>query len=265
MKAAFENELAAKPLGLVACDVVKNEFLAVMERRGESFRKERKEVPGVIPVFPEYALHANPKEMPAALNAAAAGLAEKGAGRVVLGYGLCSNGTVGVGCPGGLSMPRCHDCVSMLLGSPARYMRVFSELPGTLFVSDGWYRNGGTLLDVLENKYIPRMGERLAWKGMRLEIQNYKRLCFIVNGVGDVGLARERTKESAAAFGKEYVELAADLGFFERLLDLADDPTDIVSLGPGEVVREEFFYRSLSAPAGPGTAPAPGPEPRASV
>jgi hypothetical protein len=226
---------ACGKLGLVACDVIKNEILRVL---GD------KDIPRL---FMEFALHEKPKEMPSAINKAVEELREKGSERTLLGYGLCSNGTVGVSSEGGLSIPRCHDCVSMLLGSPKRYMEVFEAYPGTLFYTEGFYRNAGDLLTTLETKYIPRLGERLAWKGMRLEIANYRYLCLVDNGVGDMEYLRKRVKECAKAFDKEYMELKADLSFFEKLIEGPRDEEEFVTLGPGEAIREDFFHANLMA------------------
>jgi hypothetical protein len=223
-------------LGIVACDVVRNEFERVLEGRDD-----------VLVRYLEYALHEKPKEMPAAINAAVEGMTAAGAERVALGYGLCSNGTVGVSCRGGLAIPRCHDCISMLLGSPSRYMRLFSENPGTLWVSDGWIRNGGDHLTAYEVRYKPRMGEKKAFKGASMEIANYTRVCLINNGVGDVEALRERARENARFFGKEYVEVEADLGYFRSFVDGPWDEGDFVILGPGEEVSESFFYKSPEA------------------
>ena len=58
---------------------------------------------------------------------------------VILGYGLCSNGVIGLrsrSLP--LIVPRCDDCVSLFLGSAERYRKLFREMPGTFWYSPGW-------------------------------------------------------------------------------------------------------------------------------
>jgi hypothetical protein len=49
----------------------------------------------------------------------------------LLGYGLCSNGTVGLGAEIPLVIPRAHDCITMLLGSKERYQEYFDSHRGT--------------------------------------------------------------------------------------------------------------------------------------
>jgi hypothetical protein len=40
---------------------------------------------------------------------------------VLLGYGLCNNGVVGLHAPVPLVISRAHDCITLLLGSRERY------------------------------------------------------------------------------------------------------------------------------------------------
>ena len=54
---------------------------------------------------------------------------------VVLAYGLCSNGVIGLrsrSLP--VVVPRCDDCISLFLGSADRYRALFQKLPGVY-----WY------------------------------------------------------------------------------------------------------------------------------
>ncbi|MDR1082208.1 MAG: DUF1638 domain-containing protein [Deltaproteobacteria bacterium] len=223
-------------LGIVACDVVRDEMAMAIDGRD-------------IPLkILEYALHEKPKEMPGAINRAVEEMTSSGGcQKVALGYGLCSNGTVGVSCSGGLVMPRCHDCISMLLGSPARYMKLFSENPGTMWITDGWIRNGGDPMSTYELRYKPRMGERKAFKGMSMEIANYTNFCLINNGIGDQDELRRMTRESAKFFGKEFREVEADLSYFKAFVEGPWGEDDFLLLGPGDKVDESFFYKSPEA------------------
>jgi hypothetical protein len=227
-----------KELGVVACDVVKNELLRVCEKRD------------IKVVCLEYALHERPKEMPLPINEAVKAMLAEGIEKVALGYGLCSNGTVGVSSEKGLVVPRCHDCIAMLLGSPERYMRMFKEYPGTYFLTDGWIRNGGDPISTVENRYAPKMGEKRAWKGMGMELANYKYVCFVNNGVGDIDSLRKRAMENAKAFSKEFFEVEADLDYFERLVEGPRDEADYIILGPDDKVVEDYFHGNLGLETG---------------
>lgn len=223
-------------LGVIACDVVRGELEKVIAGRDIPF------------MGMDYALHETPKEMPGKLNEAVREMAAKGCRRLAMGYGLCSNGTAGVttDAPGGLIMPRCHDCISMLLGSPARYMEVFSKYPGTFFLSDGWFRNSGDPLSTVLERYTPKLGVKRAFKGMQMEIAGYNYLCLINNGVGDLDLLRERAHESCRVFKKKYLELEADLSFFEAMVSGPWKESDFLLIEPGEAVKDEQFYDPIT-------------------
>ncbi|MDR1082207.1 MAG: DUF1638 domain-containing protein [Deltaproteobacteria bacterium] len=227
----------APKLGIVACDVIRGEIEMALDGR---------DIPMKVL---EFALHEKPALMPAAVNAAVEELVDSlGCRRIALGYGLCSNGTVGVNCSAGdLTVPRCHDCISMLLGSPARYMRLFAENPGTMWYTDGWIRNGADPLSFYEHRYAPRMGPKKAHKAMSLEIVNYTAFCLINNGVGDVPFLRERVRESAKFFGKEFREVEADLGYFRAFVDGPWPGEDFLVLSPGEKVDASSFYAGPEA------------------
>ncbi|MDR1109719.1 MAG: DUF1638 domain-containing protein [Deltaproteobacteria bacterium] len=220
-------------LGLVACDVLRTEFETALAGRPVKAK------------FLEYSLHSTPSLMGGRILEAMAELRDQGAERVVLGYGLCSNGVVGVGGEGGLVMPRCHDCIAMLLGSPKRYFEMFRKFPGTYFLTEGWVRNHGDPLSSVEIKYTPRMGEKKAMRGMSLELANYKSFCFVDNGVGDREAVKARTKENCLAFGKEYLELESDVGYFTALLEGPHPGDDFLVLPAGQSIRNDYFYQII--------------------
>ncbi|MDR1297424.1 MAG: DUF1638 domain-containing protein [Deltaproteobacteria bacterium] len=226
--------MAEDVLGLIACDVVRSELEQALEGREVASR------------FLEYSLHSTPTLMGGRILEAIAELREReGVRRIALGYGLCSNGVVGVAAPGGLVMPRCHDCIAMLLGSPKRYFEIFRNNPGTYFVTDGWIRNRGDPLSTVEHRYAPRMGERKAMRGMSLELANYKAFCFVNNGVGDVEAARARTRENCRVFQKEYFELESSLDYFKALVDGPHLEDEFLVLENGRPVQNEYFYQII--------------------
>ena len=93
----------AKRPAIIACRVFEPELRRVLEETGEGAE---------LHLLPQ-ALHRTPTRLPALLQEAIA-VAAPTASRIVLGYGLCSNGVVGVTAPAtGLIVPRCHDCISL--------------------------------------------------------------------------------------------------------------------------------------------------------
>ena len=60
--------------------------------------------------------------------------------RIIIGYGICGRGTVGIqsrDIP--LAIPKVHDCIAFFLGGDAAYRREFKKYPGTYYISGGWY------------------------------------------------------------------------------------------------------------------------------
>ena len=82
-------------------------------------------------------------QVQAAIDAVAG---EAGYEAVLLGYGRCNDGLVGVKArelP--LVIPRAHDCITFFFGSRGAYRRWFDDHPGTYYMTSGWAeRNSGS-------------------------------------------------------------------------------------------------------------------------
>jgi hypothetical protein len=228
-----EEVMDVDGLGVVACDVIRAELEMVLDDRDVPRR------------FLEYSLHSTPSKMPERIAEALASLKDEGVERTVLGYGLCSNGVVGLESNGQLIMPRCHDCIAMLLGSPRRYLEMFRRYPGTYFLTEGWIRNFGDPLSTVEKKYVLRMEEKKAMRGMTLELANYKSFCFVDNGVGDRESVKARTLENCKVFNKEYLEVDATLDYFKALIDGPRGVDEFIVLPTGERIISDLFYNII--------------------
>ena len=191
----------------------------------------------------EQGLHNTPKLMPGHICDKVIEVAASQPEEIILGYGLCSNGVVGVG-GGRVSMvaPRCHDCISMLLGSAERYQEVFKQNPGTIYLSAGWMEAGDDPLANMLAKYIPRLGEQKAMRAITLELANYTHFCYINNGLGDQQLLQARTREHCRIFKKQYKEIQGSLEYFEKLVDSPLEGPEIIRLAPGQKLDENMFF-----------------------
>lgn len=194
----------------------------------------------------EQALHRTPHLMPGRLQAeidAVAGYA----GRIVLGYGLCSNGLVGVAArQQSIIVPRCHDCITLFLGSRASYDELFHKTPGTYYLTPGWIEEKKDPLGIVEFDYTPRVGSETAIWAMQEELKHYTHIALISSGLTDIEPYRRRAKENAACFGKEYLELTGTLDYFRKMArpDLLDDgmvPDDFISIAEGQHLTQEMF------------------------
>ena len=62
---------------------------------------------------------------------------------ILLLYGLCSNGVLGVfSSKYDIIIPKTDDCIGIFLGSQQRYLDIFHANKGTYWYIPGWYENG---------------------------------------------------------------------------------------------------------------------------
>jgi hypothetical protein len=106
--------------------------------------------------FLEAGLHEKPELLKKKLQEAIDDVsATDKADRIVIGYGVCGRGTVGIQARDiPLSIPKVHDCIAMFLGGSEAYRREFKKFPGTYYISAGWH----------EEKAVPVSQRKLhAW------------------------------------------------------------------------------------------------------
>lgn len=108
---------------------------------------------------------------------------------IVLGYGLCSNGVVGIesrDIP--MVVPRTDDCLAQLMGSQSAYLQAFAQYPGTYWLSGGWVEQGHVPTKAGEEAqyaaYVQEYGEDNAEYLMEVETawkKEYARCCYIAS------------------------------------------------------------------------------------
>jgi len=97
---------------------------------------------------------------------------------ICLGYGLCSNGIVGIRSKKyPIVVPRGHDCITLLLGSKEKYQDMFRKHKGGIYwYSPGWIEHsiqpGKDRFDYIYNEYSKLYGEENAEYLMEME-QNW--------------------------------------------------------------------------------------------
>lgn len=215
---------------IIACQVMKPELDSLA---GEDNSIEIR--------YLEYSLHERPKKMPQLLQEQI-DIAEKYASQIVLGYGLCSNGVVGLRAPKqGLIIPKVHDCISLFLGSREAYDKIFRERPGTYYLTPGWVEAGNDPLGYMERDYVPKMGREMAEWGIKEELKNYSHIVLINTKSRDMEPFRKVAKENAAFLGKEYEEISGSEDYFRKILFGPYDKKDFVILQPGEVMQLEMI------------------------
>ncbi|MHC4687605.1 MAG: DUF1638 domain-containing protein, partial [Planctomycetota bacterium] len=130
-------------------------------------------------VFMDYGLHRVPANMTRELQDTMDAI--KDPSLVVLGYGLCGNGLDGiVAGKHRLLIPKVDDCIAILLGSRQAYIREFTAVPGTYYLSKGWLESGSHPLKEYE-EYAQKYGaEEAAWI-MDQQYRNYERLVLVAH------------------------------------------------------------------------------------
>ncbi len=213
---------------IIACSTVKSEI--------QLFAPEDMEME-----FLEYGLHRHPHKLQKTLQEKI----NETPGEfdcILLGYGLCSHGTLGLKSrTKKLVIPRAHDCIALLLGSRERYNEEFFGEPGTIYLSRGWIEHGGDPLTQFED-YKERVGRENALWVMEQEYKNYKRLVFIKTpGLEDPEKYIDYSRRVA-----EFLDLKMQIisGSAEFLKKLVMGPWDenFLVVEPGRVViREQLF------------------------
>jgi hypothetical protein len=192
-------------------------------------------------VYLEQGLHRTPKRLPELLQEQI-DLAVPRASLIVLGYGLCSNGMVGVTARRQeLIVPRCHDCISLFLGSPGRYLTVFNDHPGTYYLTPGWVKENQDPLGTYEMEYLPRYGKETALWAIRESLKNYTHIALINSGMPGIEALRRRAHENAAFLNMTYIEFDGNLSYFERILRGPYNDGDFLHLQPGETITQAMF------------------------
>jgi hypothetical protein len=215
----------------------------VMEPELEELRKG---IAGVEVRYIEQALHRVPQNMAARVQEEIEKV-QSSAGLIVLGYGLCSNGIVGVVAPAqGLVVPRAHDCIGLFLGSLEKYKSCFSERPGTYYLTPGWVAESRDPLGILE-EYQERYGQETAQWVMEEELKHYTHIALINSGVGDLERLRARARANAEYFGKQYEEIPGDLSYLRKLLEGPYTERDFFFIPPGQKVTQERYLEEAMA------------------
>ena len=220
-------------IALVACEVIKPEIDYI----GET-------VTGFEAFYLRQSLHLTPKILAEKIQELI-DILTGNYQRIVLGYGLCSNGIVGVSArEEEIVVPRCHDCISFFLGSPQKYLEDFRSRPGSYYLTPGWIQEGKDPLTIMKADYCQRYGEDMAEWGMKEELKHYTHIVLINTGRMDIRPFRAIGRENADYFGLDFLELpGTSLDYFQTLICGPYDDQDFFVLKPGEAVRQEFFFQ----------------------
>ncbi len=219
---------------LIACEIL----------RPDLDRLQAKIAPHVSIHYLDQDLHRQPQRMAAILQDT---IDRHGgeAGRIVMGYGLCCNGVVGIRAHRQqLIIPRIHDCITLFLGSRRDYECQFKQCPGTYYLTESWIEHDKDPLGTMRKEYTPKLGREMAEWGMREEMKHQVRIALVESGTGDgvPECVRRRARENAEFFEKQYEELRGKPEFLQRLLVGPYDDDDFIILPPGTELTQRMFF-----------------------
>jgi len=185
---------------------------------------------------------------------------------VLLVYGLCGQSTAGLKAGGvPLVIPRCHDCITLFLGSRERYNDQFLNYPGTYWYSQDYIEraesgntalaigsgsDGGSGIQATYEEYVAKYGVDNAdylMEVMGAWQQHYKRAAYLDMGIGDSSPVAETARAEAARRGWTFDRVPGDLVLLRKLLWGEWDAVDFLILQPGQQIRMTYGDDIISA------------------
>jgi len=201
-------------------------------------------------------LHNNPADLRNRLQERIDALSSQNYDAIVMGYGLCGQSTAGLAArelP--VVIPRAHDCITLFLGSRARYQDQFANKPGTYWYALDYIErddgSGGSLalgsgsdtdLDAVYDAYVRKYGIDNAdylMEVMGAWQKHYQRAAYIDMGIGDGAEVEAKAEAAAARRGWAFERVAGDMVLIRRLL-WGDWMDDFLVLQPGDRVQMTY-------------------------
>jgi len=154
---------------------------------------------------------------------------------ILLAYGLCNNGLVGVQARDEqLVAFRSHDCIACFLGSNKAYQDEVSACPGTYWLSIGWIENAhdySEYMAVVPEKPSPtdarwldlvaKYGEDNAeflWEEQRKQMQHYVRMAYIDTGLGPQDAMADEARKRAVASRLRFERLTGQRSWIDDMV-----------------------------------------------
>ena len=172
---------------------------------------------------------------------------------ILLGYGLCSNGIIGLRSKKyKLVAAKSDDCIGLLLGSSDRYKAYFAQHCGTYWYTPSWIENAYTPSQDMEQKllleYTEKYGEDNAKFLVETELmlKNYKRAAYVAWKELPFSQYERYAQDAAAHFGWEYDRLLGDKSMMEDFIGGNWDERFLVVL-PGQKIEADYEGNLIKA------------------
>ena len=240
----ISEDISSRYLHVITCHVLWREIchVAALSRHVFDF------------CFLEQGLHNTPDVLRSSLQAAIDKAPDR-AEAILIGYGLCSNGIVGITArEKPLVIMRGHDCITFLLGSKERYREYFDAHPGTYWYSPGWIdthtQPGRERYERLLRQYVETYGEDNAEYLMQAEqawFHHYSNAAYVDLGFGESEHYRCYTRECATWLKWNCDILQGDPGLMQRFMNGDWNDEDFLVVPPGHQIAPTHDSRIVEA------------------
>lgn len=215
-------------------------------------------------------LHNTPKNLRARLQDQIDAISQGDADAILLAYGICGTSTLGIQARDiPLVLPRAHDCITLYLGSRARYNEEFNAHPGTYWYSLDYMENnkggavdgglGAANLGVVEGmyeEYVEKYGQDNAdylMEVMGAWGQHYDRAVYIDTGLGDGRHFEQMAQEQAQRRGWQFERREGSRRLITALVHGDWNTDEFLVVPPGHITRQTSEENGL-VEAAPATA-----------
>jgi len=180
---------------------------------------------------------------------------------ILLGYGLCNNGTRDLHSPIPLIIPKAHDCITLLLGSKEKYRSFFDKNPGTYYLSPGWIERNTDKYEGEQSipqqlglatyeDYVAKYGEEDAQYIMETlggGLNQYSKIAYIDTGIGDFSDYEREASDRAVQNGWSFEKLSGSCVLLQKLMDGDWSTSEFVVVEPGKRIKPTYGDDVLAA------------------
>lgn len=212
-------------VGIVACSMLKNEILKVMETQDLCYPV----------IWLEKGLHEFPKKLKKALEEKILELSDKK--YILLLYGMCGYAVVGLKSDtSSIIVPKFDDCVRMLMCTE-KGLPIPTKADRFYFTKE-WITDKFILNEF--DEYCRTYGEEKGRMIAEMMIEHYSGIDFIETGTYDVSACIDEIKERAAGYGLNCGCVRGTVRVLEKMLTGDWDEEFVVNM-PGRKIEMSDF------------------------